>query len=126
MKCPACGNLGALAGDPEPEWEADYDKEGLTGVYVKQIALSANEFECAACGLVLTRDLLAQAGLDRWFFTDEDFDLSDATDYFNRIEGEDAWADMHDEGAYDGAHGDESSYYSEDYRDAAREAALDP
>ena len=88
VECPACGHPGWLAGSPEPDWEADYDVadgEGyVSGVYVSAIQLRASGFDCPTCGLSLDTSLLPIAELDQVTVNAEDFDVSEATTFFQR------------------------------------------
>jgi hypothetical protein len=90
IECPACGHLGMLRGEPEPIWEADYDNDGddwyVSGTFVDRIRFAAFDFYCDVCGLSLETDELEPAGLRLRVFTDDEFDLSDATDYFRALE----------------------------------------
>jgi hypothetical protein len=60
VDCPACGHVGMLFGEPEPDWEADWDVEGgegyVVGAYVDSIQLIANGFECPVYRLTLESD----------------------------------------------------------------------
>jgi hypothetical protein len=92
--CPACGHLGLLSGEPEPEWEADWDTEGgeayVAGGYVSSIRLYATAFDCDVCSLSLTAEQLPFANLASVELTEEDADLDSATEYFTRQLAEDA------------------------------------
>ncbi len=94
FECPACAHLGMLEGDPEPDWEPDYDYDGyesyVSGVYVARIRLSASQFSCNVCGLSLNREELVAAGMSAGQFGEDDFDLSEASDYFQALERDDA------------------------------------
>jgi hypothetical protein len=84
IECPACGNHGLLSGDPEPDWEADYDYgDGMTyiaGVYVEAVILKGSSFSCPVCHLILD-DGLEFAGFDAVRFTD--FDTEHANTFFS-------------------------------------------
>jgi hypothetical protein len=86
--CPACGHPGLVTGAAEPEWEPDFDVadgEGyIAGVYVKSIDISPDSFECQACGLSLDASLIPFADIDGVTLTEDDFDLSAASSYFER------------------------------------------
>lgn len=86
VNCPACGQKGVLGGYPDPQWEADWDVEGgeayVSGAYVKAIEVHGTSFSCRVCGLSLDSMLLGFAGLEAITLTDDDFDLSEATSYF--------------------------------------------
>jgi hypothetical protein len=86
--CPACRHNGDLWGDPEPEWEADWDvSDGQAwspGAYVSRIELQGAEFKCGVCGLSLGPSLLPFAGLERVSLTPNEYDIADATRYFER------------------------------------------
>jgi hypothetical protein len=96
IECPACGHLGTLHGDPEPEWEPDYDVadgEGyISGMYVGSINFQGHGFECKVCRLVLDEGL-EFAGLDSKVFRDDDYDVSHASSHFRRLEYEDEEGD---------------------------------
>jgi hypothetical protein len=95
--CPACGNEGEITGDPEPEWEPDWDfsdgQAWVSGMYVSKIQLQAHGFECRICGLTLGADELAFGGLGDVTLTDDDCDLSEAATFFERQAAEDDWED---------------------------------
>ena len=97
VKCPACGNIGLLQGEPEPDWEADWDTEGgeayVAGAYVSSVRLFTKGFTCGVCELRLDADQLALADLATVDLTDDDADLESATEYFTRQLAEDAWDD---------------------------------
>lgn len=86
VKCPACDKSAVLSGYPEPQWEADWDSEGgeayVSGAYVKAIEIQGTSFSCRVCGLSLDSTLLGFAGLDAVTLTDDDIDLSLATEHF--------------------------------------------
>lgn len=92
IECPACGHLGTLHGDPEPDWEPDYDiADGvgyISGMYVGSINFQGHGFECKVCRLVLDEGL-ELAGLDSKVFGDDDYDVSHASSHFRRLEYED-------------------------------------
>jgi hypothetical protein len=92
--CPACGYLGLLSGEPEPEWEADWDSEGaepyLAGAIVSSVRLYATAFDCEVCGLVLTSAELPFANYPTVVLTDADANLAAATEYFTLQLAEDA------------------------------------
>ena len=92
VECPACGHLGTLHGDPEPDWEPDYDvADGqgyISGMYVGSIKFRGHGFECRVCRLVLDEGL-EYAGLDSKVFGESDYDVSNASSYFRRLEYED-------------------------------------
>jgi hypothetical protein len=93
VACPACGYEGEITGEPEPEWEPDWDySDGqvwAAGMYVSKIHLQANGFECRICGLMLDADELAFGGLGDVTLTDHDCDLSEAATFFGRQAAED-------------------------------------
>lgn len=93
--CPACGNVGELTGTPDPTWEPDWDVadgEGyVAGVYVGAIQLNASGFACRACGLSLDVSLLSLADLDMVTLTQDEFDVSDASLFFERQFADDEW-----------------------------------
>lgn len=98
VDCPACGNPGELTGFPEPDWEADVDVEGgeayVCGTYVASIHLQADGFHCYACGLDLGPQELPFAGMGDVVLIPDDFDVSDATRYFERrLADEEYWSD---------------------------------
>jgi hypothetical protein len=97
VQCPACGETGVVTGSPDPEWEADWDSEGgipyVDGVYVSEIRLGADRFRCRACGLELDGDDLVFAGLDKVTLTGDDYDLSEASVYFERLLAEESRGD---------------------------------
>lgn len=92
VACPACGHLGTLNGDPEPSWEAEYERDGddwyASSAYVDAIYLSASSFECRVCHLTLIGDDLEAAGLDGRRF-DDDNDLTDAATWFSARDHDD-------------------------------------
>jgi len=94
-ECPACGETGVVTGSPEPDWEADWDSDGgipyVDGVYVNSIRLTTDGFRCRACGLELDADDLVFAGLDTVTVTDDNADLSGASEYFGRQLAEESW-----------------------------------
>jgi hypothetical protein len=96
-ECPACGETGVVTGSPEPSWEADFDSEGgvpyVDGVYVDSIRLATTGFQCGACGLHLDIEGLAFAGLDQFTMGEDDFDVSEASVYFERLLAEESWDD---------------------------------
>jgi hypothetical protein len=91
--CPSCGNLGLLTGQPEPQWQADWDAEGgeayLAGAYVASVRLFATGFHCEVCSLTIHTDSLAFAGFAAVELTEEDADLEEATAFFTRQLAED-------------------------------------
>ena len=93
-RCPACGQEGELTGSGEAsDWEADYDDDGgipyVDGIYVSSITFSAGRFRCGACGLQLERDELDIPDLGYVILTTEQYDVSEASDYFARLAQED-------------------------------------
>jgi hypothetical protein len=97
VTCPACGNAGLANGEPDPDWEADWDvadgEAYAAGAYVSAVNLDVRSFGCRACGLVLSGPALRLAELDRVDFGESEFDVSEASEYFGRLESE-AWADF--------------------------------
>ncbi len=97
VTCPACGNVGLANGEPDPDWEADWDvadgEAYAAGAYVSAVNLDVRSFGCRACGLVLSGPALRLAELDRVGFGESAFDVSEASEYFGRLESE-AWADF--------------------------------
>ena len=93
VRCPACGEPGILIGDPEPEWEADWDVadgEGyISGAYVGAIHYGPMAFMCRVCGLNLDSSLLGVAGLGDVRLSDDDFDVSEATTFFEQQAADD-------------------------------------
>lgn len=93
--CPACGEQGLLSGTPEPDWEANWDvgdgEPYAAGAYVSTIELQASAFECRACGLTLGAPFLGLADFEEIALTEDDFDVSEATAFFQRQLAEDDW-----------------------------------
>ncbi|MFN8629182.1 MAG: hypothetical protein U0838_02335 [Chloroflexota bacterium] len=89
-QCPACEYLGTVRGQPEPEWEPEYDSDGdeeyVSGATVKSIRLWASTFSCGVCGLELSGDELKPARLAYPKFDGDDFNLDDASKYFEADE----------------------------------------
>jgi hypothetical protein len=84
--CPACGRLGTASGDPDPDWEADWDyadgQAYLAGAYVSRVRLYVSAFECRVCGLMLDTALVRLAGLSSISMTETEADRRAATEYF--------------------------------------------
>jgi hypothetical protein len=94
FECPACSHRGLLVGEPEPEWEPDWDygdgQAFIAGMLVASITLRASEFSCRICGLTLTDSGLELAELDSVRFADPAFDGHLAYVHFRRLEAEDS------------------------------------
>jgi hypothetical protein len=94
VECPACLHQGVLTGEPEPEWEPDWDygdgQTYIAGMYVASITLRASEFTCRICKLSLAGAGLELAHLDSMTFADPWFDGHLAYVYFRRLEAEDS------------------------------------
>lgn len=89
VDCPACGNRGALTGQPDPQWEADWsdvDEEAirLTPTW-KTYTLVGASFQCGACRLSLSGDLLSPADLRYVTVDPKLYDSTEAEFYFARI-----------------------------------------
>ena len=88
VTCPACDSVGTVYGNPDPDWEADWDYgDGMAyiaGAYLDTISLYGASFDCRVCGLSLYGPLLDAAGIETTFKHDDDFDSSAASDYFAR------------------------------------------
>lgn len=93
VKCPACGYEGLISGTADPVWEADWDVgDGIAyiaGAYLSRIRLLSPWFKCRVCGLSLAPSQLPFAGLDSFAITDREYDLSEATRFYERQEAED-------------------------------------
>jgi hypothetical protein len=53
-------------------------------MYVKTIDVWAGSFACRVCGLTLDDSLIDFADFDKVTLTEDDFDISAATQYFER------------------------------------------
>ena len=86
--CPACGNLGMASGDPDPEWEADWDygdgEAYVAGASVGHIRLRVADFRCPACQLTLDRQTLPAADMASITLDRNDYDVAHASYFFAR------------------------------------------
>jgi hypothetical protein len=92
VECPACGHLGRLYGDPQPSWEAEFERDGddwyASSAYVDAVFVAASSFECRVCRLSLVGDDLEAAGMDSRRFDDDD-ELENATAWFSAPDDDD-------------------------------------
>ena len=51
--CPACGRRGLLSGSYEVEWEVDYDDDGSISGGYPVVTMTASDFVCFFCDLIL-------------------------------------------------------------------------
>lgn len=95
--CPACGHPGVVRGFPEAEWEPDWDvadgEAYVSGAYVNRIHLQSDSFRCPVCRLTLARQDLGFAGIDDVTLTETDYDVAEATAFFERQLRQDDWSD---------------------------------
>lgn len=98
VTCPACGHEAELTGFPQPDWEADIDvsdgEAWVCGGYVESILIQADSLRCYVCGLDLDPWLLPFADLEYVTLSSEDYDLTDATMFFERELADERWDDV--------------------------------
>ncbi len=59
--CPACGRHGLLSGSFEVEWEVDYEDDGSISGGYPVVTMTASNFSCFFCDLILEGALELQA-----------------------------------------------------------------
>jgi hypothetical protein len=53
LDCPACGQKGLLSGSHEVDWDVDYDRDGSILGASPVVTMTASNFDCSFCDLVL-------------------------------------------------------------------------
>jgi hypothetical protein len=53
VDCPACGRKGLLSGSHEVDWEVDYDRDGSISGGYPVVTMTASNFSCFFCDLIL-------------------------------------------------------------------------
>jgi hypothetical protein len=80
VACPACGQQGLLSGSYEVDWEVDYDDDGSIAGGYPVVTMTASDFCCFFCDLVLSGAAeLQAAGLP----TTVDIENPDPQDFYD-------------------------------------------